>query len=113
MATLEQTQAVLNRNGAAFAQGDLEAILANYAEDAVILRPGRTYRGHDEIRGMFHDVLANMEGLTSSITSLTVDSGLALMTWTATSVSGRVLQGVDTFVVANERIVAQSYWGGL
>lgn len=113
MATLEQTQAVLSRNGAAFASGDLEAILANYAEDAVMVRPGCTYRGHDELRQMFREVLANLAGLNSSITSLTIGEGIGLMTWTATSAGGRVLQGVDTFVVADDRIVAQSYCGGL
>ena len=113
MASLEQTQAVLSRNGAAFASGDLEAILANYAETAVLVRPGRLYRGHDELRAMFSEVLANITGLTSAITSVTVAEGIGLMTWTATSASGRVLQGVDTFVVADDRIVAQTYCGGL
>lgn len=113
MATIEQTQAVLNRNGAAFASGDLEAILANYADDAVLVRPGCIYRGHEELRQMFRDVLGNMAGLSSSITSVTVGEGIGLMTWTATSAAGRVLQGVDTFVVADDRIVAQSYVGGL
>ncbi len=113
MATLEQTQAVLNRNGAAFASGNLDAILANYADNAVMVRPGRTYRGHAELREMFSEVLANMAGLTSSITSLSIAEGIGLMTWTATSASGRMLQGVDTFVVADDRIVAQSYCGGL
>ncbi|MFM8524925.1 MAG: nuclear transport factor 2 family protein [Cyanobacteriota bacterium] len=113
MATLEQTQAVLNRNGAAFASGDLEAILTNYAEDAVMVRPGRIYRGHEELRQMFAEVFANMEGLTSSITSVTVAEGIALMTWTATSAGGRIRQGVDNYVIADDRIVAQSYCGGL
>ena len=113
MATLEETQAVLNRNGAAFASGDLDAILANYADDAVLVRPGCIHRGHAQIREMFREVFANMAGLASSITSVTVGEGIGLMTWTATSAGGRVLQGVDTFVVANDRIVAQSYCGGL
>lgn len=113
MATLEQTEAVLQRNGAAFASGDVEAILANYAADAVLVRPGRTYRGHDAIGAMFREVFANMAGLSSAITSVTVAEGLAVMTWTATGSDGRVLQGVDTFVIANDRIVAQSYVGGL
>ena len=113
MATLEQTQAVLTRNGDAFASGNLDAILANYAQDAVMVRPGRTYRGHAELREMFSAVLANLGDLNSSITSLSVAEGIGLMTWTATSASGRVLQGVDTFVVAGDRIVAQTYCGGL
>jgi hypothetical protein len=57
--------------------------------------------------------LANLGDLNSSITSLSVAEGIGLMTWTATSASGRVLQGVDTFVVAGDRIVAQTYCGGL
>ncbi|MFQ6538609.1 MULTISPECIES: nuclear transport factor 2 family protein [Aphanothece] len=108
-----QTRAVLARNGAAFARGDLEAILANYGEDAVVIRPDRVYRGLEAIRGMFQDVLANFEGFVPQGSSLTVAGRFALMTWTASSGSGRIVQGVDTFVIENDCIVAQSYLGAL
>jgi ketosteroid isomerase-like protein len=108
-----QTRAVLARNGAAFARGDIEAILANYAEDAAVIRPDRVYRGLEAIRGMFLEVLGNFEGFVPQGSTLTVAGRFALMTWCATSASGRVVQGVDTFVVEHDRIVGQSYFGGL
>lgn len=44
---------------------------------------------------------------------MTVAGRLALLTWTATSASGRLVQGVDSFVIEQDQIVAQSYVGAL
>jgi len=107
------TRATLARNGAAFASGDLEAILANYSDDAIVIRPGCSYRGREAIRGMFEEVQANFTGLVPQSASTTVAGRFALMTWTATSASGRVVQGVDSFVVVDGLIVAQTYMGGV
>ena len=38
---------------------------------------------------------------------------LVLLTWTATSTGGRLVQGVDSFVIENDQIVLQSYVGAL
>lgn len=108
-----QTEAVMARNEAAFARGDLEGVVANYAEDAVLVRPGKVYRGRAEIRAMFAGVFAHFAGLTPQSNTMTVAGRLALLTWTATSPAGQVVQGVDSFVIENNQIVAQSYVGAL
>lgn len=107
------TKAVLERNGAAFASGDLDAILKNYAKDAVIIRPGATYRGHDELRQMFQSVMNNMASFTPNHSTTTVSGKLGLLTWLALSNAGQIAQGIDSFVVENDQIVAQSYVGAL
>lgn len=107
------TQAVLARNGEAFATGDLEAILANYAPDAVIIRPGKIYRGHRELREMFSAVLRQMTSFTPAHSTATVSGRLGLLTWLAISGDGQLAEGVDSFLVENDRIVAQSYVGAL
>jgi ketosteroid isomerase-like protein len=104
---------VLERNGAAFASADIDAILANYTEDSVVIRPDRVYRGLDAIRTMFQEVLGNFTGLIPQAATTTVTGRFALMTWSATSASGRIVQGVDTYVVESGRIVAQTYVGGI
>lgn len=108
-----QTTAVMTRNEAAFGRGDLDGVIANYAEDAVLVRPGRIYRGRAEIRAMFAEVFAHFAGLTPQSNTMTVAGRLALLTWTATSPGGRVVQGVDSFVIEGDQIVAQSYVGAL
>lgn len=107
------TEAVMARNEAAFGRGDLDAVVANYAADAVLVRPGRVYRGHDEIREMFAEVFAHFTGLIPQSRTVTVASRLALLTWTANSPDGRVVNGVDSFVIEEDRIVAQTYVGAL
>ncbi len=108
-----RTEAVMVRNEAAFARGDLDGVLANYAEDAVLIRPGKVYQGRAEIRAMFEEVFAHFAGLSPQSNTMTVAGRLALLTWTATSNGGRVVQGVDSFVIDNDQIVAQSYVGAL
>ena len=107
------TTAVLQRNGAAFASGDLDAILKNYAEDAVVIRPGATYRGHDELREMFRRILNTMSTFKPNHSTTTVSGKLGLLTWLALSNDGQIAQGIDSFVVENDQIVAQSYVGAL
>jgi len=108
-----RTEALMARNEAAFSRGDLDAVLANYAEDAVLVRPGKIHRGREQIRGMFSDVFSRFAGLTPQSQTLTVAGRLALLTWTATGADGRVVSGVDSFVVEDDHIVAQSYVGAL
>jgi uncharacterized protein (TIGR02246 family) len=108
-----QTTAVMTRNEAAFGRGALDGVIANYAEDAVLVRPGKVYRGRTEIRAMFAEVFAHFAGLTPQSNSITVAGRLALLTWTATSTGGRLVQGVDSFVIENDQIVLQSYVGAL
>lgn len=107
------TAALMARNEADFARGDLDAIVANYAADAVLVRPGKVYRGRDEIRTLFAEIFSHFAGLTPQSNTITVAGRLALLTWTATSASGRVVQGIDSFVVEDGQIVAQSYVGAL
>lgn len=108
-----QTKAVMTRNEAAFGRGDLDGLIANYAEDAVLVRPGKVYRGRAEIRAMFEEVFAHFAGLTPHSNTMTVAGRLVLLTWTATSTGGRVVQGIDSFVIEDDQIVAQSYVGAL
>lgn len=104
---------VLERNATAFASGDVEAILANYADNAIVIRPQQIYRGKHAIRSMFQEVLGNFAGLAPQAAITTVAGRVALMTWSAASASGRIVQGVDTFVVEDDHIVAQTYVGSI
>jgi len=71
------------------------------------------YRGRTEIRAMFAEVFAHFAGLTPQSNSMTVAGRLALLTWTATSTGGRLVHGIDSFVIEKDQIVAQSYVGAL
>ena len=55
-AAASETLAALGRHLQSFAQG-IETILADYTEASVIVTPDTTYRGLNEIRGIFRRFL--------------------------------------------------------
>lgn len=48
----------------ALAAHDLEAVLADYADDSAIMTQTGTHRGASEVRSFFEDVLASMDADT-------------------------------------------------
>jgi hypothetical protein len=56
----EQTEKTLLRHWQAFGAGDVEAIMADYAEDAVLITPDGTLKGHAQIRSLFAQVFATI-----------------------------------------------------
>ena len=50
-------QEVFEAHFAAVARGDLDAVMADYSEDAVVMTVGTTLQGHDAIRAFFTTAL--------------------------------------------------------
>src|SRR6478752_1329873 len=53
-------QDVMARHGTAIREGDVDGLLADYADDSVIMGPGRTARGLAEIRDLFVDLFTDL-----------------------------------------------------
>ena len=60
LAINEQTEKTLLRHWHAFGAGDIEAIMADYADDAVLITPDGALKGHAQIRSLFAQIFANM-----------------------------------------------------
>jgi ketosteroid isomerase-like protein len=56
--TTDQMQALFDRQVEALHNDDLEGVLANYRDDAVLVRLDGVARGLDEVRGMMAEYLA-------------------------------------------------------
>jgi hypothetical protein len=91
------------------AQGILEEDLArNYHEDCVILINSGEYRGHAGARQLAHQLEREMpEAKFEYITKL-VSGRFAFLEWSGTSRTSKVSDGVDSFVIENGKIVAQT-----
>lgn len=106
---MEQTpQEIFQRHVAALSSGDLDALVADYADDALVLTVSGEYRGRTAIRELF-------EGLASALPGLSIEAGAAvfaddllLLQWTADSTVNTVPDGVDTFVFKAGRIQNQT-----
>jgi hypothetical protein len=90
-------------------QRGVNAIVADYDDDARFYSESRIYQGKQEIGGFFTDFLAALpEGALDrfSLRSRWIDGKVGYITW---SVGSDIPLGTDTFVVDNGKIVSQTF----
>lgn len=104
---LNPLQQLLDHHLAAVRSGDLEALLRDYHDDAILLTTSRTRRGKEDIRSYF-DSFFRGYGLSGSQVQMlqrSVEGELALITWTAKSDLFELSHGADTYVVRDGKIL--------
>jgi ketosteroid isomerase-like protein len=106
MRTVEE---ILNHHMEATNGGNLDEIMLDYAEDAVLItKDTGVIKGKEALRQFFQMLTSGLfAGVQSSNTTLITEGDLAYVEWqfeTATNVAS----GVDTFVVYGDRIHAQT-----
>ena len=104
------TETVVRHHLLAFLeQHGLDAVLADYADDACFLSEGRAYCGKPSIRQFFEGFIAALPPQAIdqfSLRSLRVQGEVAYITWSA---GVDLPLGTDTFVVRQDKIVAQTF----
>jgi ketosteroid isomerase-like protein len=108
----EQTERTLLHHWQAFRAGDVEAIMADYAKDAVLITPDGPLKGHAQIRSLFEKVFSSM--LPPSSTSLNlakqiVEGEMAYILWSGSSALYNAAFCTDTFVMRDGKIVGQTF----
>lgn len=107
---VSDTETVVRQHLQAFVeQRGLDAILADYADDACLLSEGRAYCGKSAIREFFDAFIAGLPPRAISqfaLRSLRVQGDLAYITWSA---GPELPLGTDTFVVRQGRIASQTF----
>jgi ketosteroid isomerase-like protein len=107
----EQTEQTLRHHLQAFGAGDVEAIMADYTEDAVLISPDGTLRGHAQIRALFEQMFATMfppDSTALNLVKQVVEGDIAYILWSARSAHYQAPWGTDTFVMRDGKIVAQT-----
>jgi ketosteroid isomerase-like protein len=108
----EQTQQTLLRHWQAFRAGDVEGIMADYTEDAVLITPDGTLKGREQIRSLFMQVFANMfppDSTSLSMTKQVVEGEMAYILWSGSSAYYNAPFCTDTFLMREGKIVAQTF----
>jgi ketosteroid isomerase-like protein len=101
-------QEIFQHHVEALGAEDLDAIVEDYADDAVFITPDGVRRGRDEIRGGFEKLISYVPGAEWTLPTTTFEGDVMLLEWTATSASSRVEDGIDTFVFRDGLIQAQT-----
>ncbi len=90
-------------------EGSVEEDLArNYAQDVVLLTGRGVYRGHDGLRELNRLLQEELPGATYEYRTKLVEGEVAFLEWEARSEHARVEDGVDSYVVRDGRIIAQT-----
>jgi ketosteroid isomerase-like protein len=92
----------------ALGAGDLEGIVADYADDAVFITPARVYRGKSGIREAFTQLLADVPDAAWSLPTQIYEGDALFLEWTADSARTKVDDGIDTFIFADGQIRLQT-----
>ena len=108
----EQAQKTLLHHWQAFKAGDVEAIMADYSEDAIPITPDRTMKGRAQIRSLFAQIFANTFPPGSASLTLAkqvVEGEIAYILWSGSSAHYNAPFCTDTFVMRDGKIVAQTF----
>ncbi len=108
----EQTAKTLLHHWQAFGAGDVEAIMADYTEDAVLITPDGTLKGHAQVRSLFAQIFAKMfppDSTSLTLAKQVVEKEIAYIVWSGSSVHYNAPLGTDTFVMRDGKIIAQTF----
>ena len=105
---MRDARQVYDDHWASICAGDMDRVLADYADDAAFMRPNAVARGHAEIRGVFNELGDQLAGFDLAQESVTVDGPLVLFEWSGRNPDGRTAQGADSFYITDDRIRLQT-----
>jgi len=108
---MKSTNEVIDHHLKAIEQGDVDAVLSDYAPDAVLFRSDGAFKGVDAIRPVFEKFVAEFQkpGTTINTKQRLVEGDYAYMVWAAETADNIYELATDTFVVRESKIVAQSF----
>ena len=101
-------QEVFQHHAQALGAGDLDEIVADYADDAVFITPGGVQRGKDGVRAGFTQLLADVPNAAWDLRTEIYEGDVLFLEWAADAAATRVEDGIDTFVFSDGLIRAQT-----
>ena len=101
-------QEVFAHHAQALGAGDLDSIVADYADDAVVISPTGVLRGLDGVRTAFTQLLADLPNASWDLPTQIYEGDVLFLEWTADAGSTRADDGIDTFVFRDGMIRVQT-----
>ena len=103
------TKQVFDDHMAALEGGDISKIMADYADDAILILPDGAVVGKPAIQAGFENMIRQSPNI--KFTSQDIVEGDTLLTiWSAECDTATFPQGVDTFVIRGGKIQRQTAW---
>jgi len=94
-------------HGQALGAENLEDIVADYTEDAILVAQKKVYRGKDGARQVFTQLLSDVPQASWELETVFADDVLYLE-WKATGAGRKIQDGIDTFIFQDGMIRVQT-----
>ena len=101
-------QEIFAHHAEALMAGDVEAIVSDYADDAVFITSKGVLHGKDGVRKAFGDVLADLPDAAWDVPVQVFEGDVLYIEWSAVAAKTQVTDGVDTFVFDGDVIRVQT-----
>lgn len=99
---------VFGHHAEALIKGDLDELVADYSDDAVLITPTGPRYGREGARESFTELLGIVPEATWEVPVSVFAGNLLLIEWKAQSSRASIADGVDTFVFADGMISGQT-----
>lgn len=105
----DKTKSTMARHRQAMRSGDMDAVMSNFAEDAVFITQEGIVRGRDQIRRFIEYGLDNMPQGYGEAVEVLQEYYEGEVGYLVYSAKPFVNMGTDTWVVRDDKIIAQTY----
>lgn len=103
-------QEVFDHHRSAFNPPDLEKLIADYADDAILLTLDGEFIGKEAIQGFFGNAFAAFPNFTVSFDKTSVADDTFLLQWSGEADNATIPHGVATFNIRDGMIQRQTEW---
>jgi ketosteroid isomerase-like protein len=107
MANTRTPEEVFAHHGQALGAEDLEQIVADYTDDAILIAHKTVYRGKDGVRQVFTQLLADVPQAAWELDTV-FEGDVLYLEWKATGGGRKVRDGIDTFIFQDGMIRVQT-----
>ncbi|HLR24700.1 MAG TPA: nuclear transport factor 2 family protein [Fodinibius sp.] len=106
----EKTEQILINHLEAFAKGNIDGIMDDFAKDAVFYKPDGVLRGRDQIKKLFEGLMEDMPlGSDIQVKQQFIDGQLAYLFWSGESEKVKIPYATHTMIVRNGKIIKQTF----
>ena len=104
------TQQVFDSHESAFQSGNMDKLMADYADDAVMLLLDNVAVGKDAIRALYMTLIGGFPGLKITFGNRAVEGDLFLVEYSGDSDVATIPHGATTFIIQDGMIQRQTEW---
>lgn len=101
-------QEIFAHHAEALMAGDIDGIVADYTDNAVLITPSGALHGKGGVRQGFTALLTDLPEAKWDVPTQVFEGDVLFIEWSAVAASTKALDGIDTFVFDDDGIRVQT-----